>query len=963
MADPGEEKARMRLLKSKLILLAAVASTVGLARASDWDELKAKRAPVFEFVSKPQVSRAGDRVTVTFETKGFCDVTVVVEDRNGRIVRHLASGVLGPKAPGPFRPDSKKQSVVWDGKDDAGRYVDDREAHTIRVSLGLKPRFERTLFWSPKRRQSRLTPLVCAGEEGVYVYDGGTGMDSLRLYDHAGEYIRTIYPFGAHKVAEAKGLDWRKFPQDGKRFPLKTNFLQSTMLTSGTSGTKAKAAHYGMEGTAATAMAVRKGRIALAQLRLNRLGADGATAGLPLQGPATTLSSASPRSVALSPDGRWLYLTGYVYGHARKMTQNIVFMLDWKCIPAVMRLDMESNKPMKLFVGASSLKQAKPNDLLRVPTSVAVDAAGRVYVTDQVKSRVFIFDAGGKLLKQIKVANPAQVFVHPKNGEIYVFSCKVMNQFDQKSVNSALHRFGPFEAPESKQVWSLPLNDRFDARYTSSGYRWRVEIDGWTDKPTIWLIGEGKRADVLSSRGLIKSRHNLVPEYGHLLLLRPSGKKLRVVRRFADDVAKDSVPLMVQAHHRQRLYVNPANGRVYVSEGDGAAFWKSFSRAYEVDPDTGKVRVVELPFHAEDMCFDLSGHAYLRTVNLVGRYDPRGNPWREVPWDYGEQRNGVGFGWMGGMKRAKLISALVLPSDGNWHHGGMHVSARGHLIVACLLGFSTKVKTRAKYVHRGKPYRPDVFPGRLANGRGGATVIHIFDRHGKLVAEDAVPGLADLYGVAIDREDRIYTMSAATRHFDGKRYYNSRSGTLIKLRPGKSRVLTSSKRIPIPLPKEKYPRRPIDISSGMQGEAWVENAEWLFGGVGFGGKNTGSGCACWNARFAHDCLGRSFAPEVDRYSIAVLDSAGNVITRIGAYGNVDDGKPSIAEGGPAKPRSIGGDEIALYHAPYLATHTDRRLFVADPGNERILSVRLDYHVSESCRLGKTTDTGSGEQRK
>ena len=423
----------MNFNKFVMTLFAAFISTVGLAFASDWSELKVKREPVFEFVKKPQVSREGDRATITFETKGFCDATVVVEDKNGKIVRHLASGVLGPKAPKPFKPNSKKQSVVWDGKNDFGRYVDDKKAHTIRVSLGLKPQFERTLFWSPKRRQSRMTPLVSAQKEGVYVYDGGIGMDTLRLYDHAGEYVRTIYPFAANKVADVKGLTWHTFPQDGKRFPLKKNFLQSTMLTSGESGARDKTAHYSMYGSAASAMAVRGGRIALVQKRLNRLGTGGATAGLPIEGPATTTSSAWPQSVALSPDGKWLYLTGYIRSTSRNMTQNIVFTIDYKCIPAVMRLDMESNKPMKLFLGKTSFKQSKPNDLLRAPTSVAVDGAGRVYVTDQVKDRVYIFDAKGKLLKQIKVANPAQVFVHPKNGEIYVFSCKVMKGAIPKS--------------------------------------------------------------------------------------------------------------------------------------------------------------------------------------------------------------------------------------------------------------------------------------------------------------------------------------------------------------------------------------------------------------------------------------------------------------------------------------------------------------------------------------------------
>ena len=38
----------------------------------------------------------------------------------------------------------------------------------------------------------------------------------------------------------------------------------------------------------------------------------------------------------------------------------------------------------------------------------------------------------------------------------------------------------------------------------------------------------------------------------------------------------------------------------------------------------------------------------------------------------------------------------------------------------------------------------------------------------------------------------------------------------------------------------------------------------------------------------------------------------------------------------------GGEQQALY----LATQTDRRVFVADPGNDRIISVKLGYHATE-----------------
>ena len=42
-------------------------------------------------------------VEIAFASKGWCDATVAIESTDGKILRHLASGVLGPKAPPPFQ--------------------------------------------------------------------------------------------------------------------------------------------------------------------------------------------------------------------------------------------------------------------------------------------------------------------------------------------------------------------------------------------------------------------------------------------------------------------------------------------------------------------------------------------------------------------------------------------------------------------------------------------------------------------------------------------------------------------------------------------------------------------------------------------------------------------------------------------------------------------------------------------
>ena len=136
------------------------------------------------------------------------------------------------------------------------------------------------------------------------------------------------------------------------------------------------------------------------------------------------------------------------------------------------------------------------------------------------------------------------------------------------------------------------------------------------------------------------------------------------------------------------------------------------------------------------------------------------------------------------------------------------------------------------------------------------------------------------------------------------------------------------------------PKRPHDVVKGGT-PAWVQGAEWMYGGVGYCGKNAlrvGGHCACYNSRFTLDFFARSFAPEVRRFGVAVLDSAGNLIMRIGRYGNVDD------------------PGIGLMHGAYVGTETDRRLFIADPGNARIVGVKLGYHRSETVALRDVQET-------
>ena len=96
----------MRAFRLLVILILTTTSI----HAADVDEFKVKREGDFTFLQKPEVTRDKDRISVAFETKAFCDVTVAVEDGQGTILRHLASGAHRAelKAAG-FRYASKKQ--------------------------------------------------------------------------------------------------------------------------------------------------------------------------------------------------------------------------------------------------------------------------------------------------------------------------------------------------------------------------------------------------------------------------------------------------------------------------------------------------------------------------------------------------------------------------------------------------------------------------------------------------------------------------------------------------------------------------------------------------------------------------------------------------------------------------------------------------------------------------------------
>ncbi len=979
----------IRMLVTAILLISS-----GAFAQSALPEWSIKRKEVFEFTRKPSINRSGDRVEISFATKEFCDVTIAIEDSGGRIIRHLACGVLGENAPEPFRKNSLEQKIIWDGKGDQGDYVKTMDDCTVRVSLGLKPQFERGLFWSPKKRIGAgkgiggstycniPTPVIHAAPEGVYVYEGH-GVDHLRLFSHDAEYLRTIYPFPANKVMSVKGIKQHRWAQDGKVLPEKDGFTLSTLLTSGSNGQN-NGYTRAMWGAGAVGMAVHGKRIALTHYKLNRLSTDGSSGGLDLTGPTVTLKAfmgrsnrrkdawylqVSPLSGAFSPDGKKLYLTGFMWrdgvmGRNRSMG----------CLHAVTVMDFETNGPPKLFAGSlDQQKFGKKPGSFDEATSVDVDRQGRVYVSDYMNDRVQVFSTDGKFLKAIKAFKPAQVRLNQKTGELWVASWSLFHDYGLNkrgrslSIPATLNNLGTFEKPGKRAGYKLPLHDynpkRGKTRY--AGLEHFVEVDLYSNPPQLWMVS-GSKGESRDDPGVAaKSTGAWVMKNVERYVLK-SGGKMSKVEDFNKTVQKKIVRARTAWNWRQRLYCNPRTGKLYIAEGNKTRWYKGNFEVVEVDPRTGKVRDFEIPFATEDMAFDLDGFVYLRTNKEVVRYDMSVTPWREIPFDYGVERTHVGVGsTAGATKWADVIGSLDIPGEvypSLWHLGGMWVNAKGNVAVACLINKNgnnvQKMLTRSDERTVGLPptYVPRLYPGRAHAGE-----THVWDKHGKLLYTDALPGTHHLYGVALDKDDNLYATCTEARWVNGKVHHNRQTGTLFKVKPdvGKLMITTGQAAcVEVKLKPESTPKRPPDVfNSG--GKKWLENADWLYGGVSFSGKGAGKaggGCSCYNARFTLDYFARSFAPEVDRYHVAVLDSNGNLILRVGRYGNVDDGVPLVKDGSPGK-RRLGGDEVSLVHAAYVAADTDRRLFIADAGNARVVSVKLGYHAAEMIPLRTIRDEG------
>lgn len=412
------------------------------------------------FRVKPSTARSGERVQIAFAVSATTDVEVAILDAQGKIVRHLAAGVLGGTYPPPAPlAAGLTQKLNWDGKDDDGRPVADPKKCTVRVRAGMRAALKQIVggdpyaYYSDEMGDSDHSPWGIAGLEAkpdgkVYVlgHSSNLGPPALRQYDADGNYLRTLFPPPAGKDASAmKGWGINVRP-DGTYAP-KFNKLTDPSLTTTFLDTKL--------GMAQLVPTPQPDRLTLWRsshrtgcLDLMMMHTDGTIAAkadqrepgpivkqppFPL-GPVEPNSHfvhslLGPRFTCYAPDGKSLYLSGLFAGVTRYGSVHEVPREGFWRDGQVWRVDTATGTAQVFFaLSADSIPTGNKERTTAFGGGpgysalhgVAVDQHENLFVCDRLNQRVRVLDKQGKELRQLPVEYPDAVAVNPRTGALYV---------------------------------------------------------------------------------------------------------------------------------------------------------------------------------------------------------------------------------------------------------------------------------------------------------------------------------------------------------------------------------------------------------------------------------------------------------------------------------------------------------------------------------------------------------------
>jgi hypothetical protein len=856
-----------------------------------------------KFVKKPIAVRDGDKVKIGFTVDRATDVAVTIEDASGKIIRHLAGGVLGKNPPEPLVPKSLAQSLVWDGKDDFGKQAAGGPFR-VRVQLGLEPHFDRFLMHNP--HASGPVSAAAVGPGGnLYVFhrdgtvNGNMGGYKIKIYDRDGKHQRILTPFPADIAPEkvkALGVFQTK---EGNLVPHMHNWETLSFYPD----------NVGVRGRDMPAYSCptvdSKGRVywLVKGPALVAVDADG---GIPydkflgpnllpdikelrLAGPEYLYGTDLP-SLAMSSDDKYIYFAGLFTGPSDFKKA--------KPLPCVFRVDATTRGPAEVFVGKLDQPGAA-KALLTSPRGLAV-AKGLLYVADPQANRVAVFkESDRSFVGEIAVQNPHVIGVDPASGAVYVCAYTgaqtadliKLNGLDGKelyrtklprtgqSPNAGSHRIAVDTSAKPTRIW-LPSLYGSPVRlhcFEDAGDKF---VDKGDPRPAgFWAEGPG---DITVDR--VRGE----------VYIKANGNKTYRLDDKAGDV-KDFIDV-------SKIYPGTVLAHQLIPGGDGSLYVFTWNKGlWRLDRDgkpknwdgldTYKIQVEGM------MCFQMR---YL----ALKPYAPNDEIYVIANSDY-LTRNPKDAG--------KFLTLNAIGQDGK---------TRRTLIWQCLNGAIPRLDAK------GNIYIADLVKPV------DRSYPEFFD--GKLSPPPKQTGGGDLF------------------------WYSYMYGSILKF-PPTGGIIWHQKDLPksavgqppaklLAEPKQPF-KRHFAYSPHLTGE--VQGALWArFGYAPYSSHMSGntSHCMCEGSGFDVDPFGRVFFPNLGQFRIEVIDTNNNPITTFGQYGNEDSGGDNSA-----RPRGEGSGvrgkvkkpDIPLAWPTYVAV-SDRFAYVADTVNRRVVRVKLGYAAEATC---------------
>jgi DNA-binding beta-propeller fold protein YncE len=894
------------------------------------------REAVFEFAQKPAIEREGDRYVISFATRGRCDATVAIVDEKGRIVRHLASGVLGENAPAPFTQGSLSQKIEWDGRNDAGETVP--PGCRVRIGLGLKADFDRLIGWDP-RKVGLAKGLVCDSRGNLYVIRESNDL-VVQVFDRNGRYLRTLAPFPATMPPEKLSLVKFTRTTDGRTVPVvmrsgggSSVYLFHRYLTGMTCQTPVLTPQTPVVTPDGGELFLVTGGYRTPR-RLIRLGTDGSlssddviTLNLQSSRKPKHLVGSGDLHMALSPDGTYVYFGSPAGGRAAE--QHAVWR---KKISGLRPADVKKRaaiNPPELFLG--EMEKGKSGDdetHFNGPRGVACDATGALYVADCANNRIQVFDDKGGFLRSIPAESPDQIAVHPKTGNIYVIPSP-----SKKKSKTGTYGLTKLDK-DGKSLAVFPVNNKM-------AYRQRPVfcLDSSGEDPAVWVQdGSGLRKVV--------DRGETFEEVANL--------GTAVQEKWAQ--WKMQYPSLGKHGY---IVADPKREEVYLRTGgvcQGTPFLRIDGRAGKLNKYDSS-RVSEIDFGPDGMGY---ARADARACGAcVVRFNPDSD--KIIPFENMGESMECRF-----LKtKATGIRIPVFGGHTRSFQDGFCVAPNGDICVVVDEAqgeFWQALREIGQAKNLADPKKPS---GRLTHLGFHNAFLQVYAPDGSCRHISALPGLKHCCGIRVSRSGKVYlaisVKPAAQAAPDGIASKSPSMGTWGTL------VCFDSEFGTFPFGRlhgtyeTKTGKGPHTHVRAGKENIWIDNVRWEYGGMA---PITDNNCVCGNSRFDLDCFDRAFVPAMQTYSVNVLDANGNLVVRIGSYGNADSLGPDSPVIDPKtgllrpkrpddpenlKPPKELSESIGLRWAPYVAV-TDEAIYAHDVGNNRVVRCVLSYEAEENLEF-------------